>query len=53
MKGRKNTCKPRSAKRFIKALSGIEKHVENHPNDAMSRTRISKLKSILKSMGYE
>lgn len=47
-KGRTNTCKPSSLhKRMERQLSGIEKHLEVHPNDKMSAARVAVIRGIL------
>ena len=44
---RKNTAKPRSRSKLERQLKGIEGHLENHPGDHMSRTRVGTIKSAL------
>lgn len=44
---KKNTAKPRSKVRFVRAMTGIKKHLEIHPGDLMSRQRVSVIKTIL------
>lgn len=46
-KQKKNTCTPRNRKRFERALTGMEKHLIEHPKDDMSRTRVAELKRII------
>jgi ribosomal protein S15P/S13E len=41
--GRKNTCKPRSKVRLLRAKAGIERHIGNHPADAAARQRLDNL----------
>jgi ribosomal protein S15P/S13E len=40
---KKNTCKPRSKVRLVRAKAGIERHIEKHPADAAARQRLSNL----------
>ena len=40
---KKNTCKPRSKVRLLRAKAGIEKHIESNPNDSDARQRLSNL----------
>lgn len=48
MSKKQNTCKPSSLhKRMLRQLAGIEEHLERHPRDSMSHTRVSVVKSIL------
>lgn len=43
-----NTCANSSLqKRLTRQLAGIEKHLEQHPNDAMSHARVATIKSAL------
>lgn len=44
---KKNTCKPRSRRRFERALAGIEKHLIDHPHDAMATARAAELQKII------
>ena len=45
-----NTCKPSSVKRRAdRALVGLRRHYEKHPNDNVTAVRISRLEVILKS----
>jgi hypothetical protein len=45
-----NTCKPSSLhKRLSKQLEGIERHLEDYPNDRQSLERVAKIKAILAS----
>lgn len=41
--GKKNTCKPRSKARLLRAKAGIEGHIAQHPNDAAARQRLDNL----------
>ena len=40
---KKNTCKPRSKVRLLRAKAGIERHLENHPRDVAAQQRLSNL----------
>lgn len=43
-----NTCANSSiVRRMTRQLAGIEKHLEEHPNDTLSQQRISTIKAIL------
>lgn len=44
---KKNTAEPRSKKRLERAMAGIQKHLEAHPGDGMSRQRVTAIKTIL------
>lgn len=46
---KKNTCKPRSKERARRVAAAIEKHLEQHPLDDMSRSHLSKLKQFIGS----
>jgi len=44
-----NTCKPSSLhKRLQRQLEGIEKHLENFPNDRLSQMRASTIRAELR-----
>lgn len=47
---KKNTAAPRSRRKLERALAGIEKHLERHPRDNMSATRLTRIKVILAEM---
>jgi ribosomal protein S15P/S13E len=47
---KKNTAMPRSVTKLTRALKGIEKHLESHPRDGMSRKRVDTINSQLSSM---
>jgi ribosomal protein S15P/S13E len=40
---KKNTAKPRSIAKLHRAVVGIKEHLERHPRDSMSATRIVNL----------
>ena len=43
-----NTCAPSSkTKRLNSQLAGILAHLEQHPNDELSRARVAKIKDLL------
>lgn len=44
-----NTCAPSSLhKRMTRQLAGLMAHLETHPNDTLSRERVSRINEILK-----
>lgn len=47
---KKNTCKPRSARPLASALAGINRHINQHPNDAAAITRRENLKRRLSAI---
>lgn len=47
---KKNTAKSRSRRKLERALAGIEKHLEAHPQDGMSRQRIATIQALLAEM---
>ena len=47
---KKNTANPRSAAKLTRALKGIQKHLEHHPGDGMSRARVATIEGILSKM---
>jgi hypothetical protein len=45
---KQNTCKPSSLhKRLQRQLEGIEKHLEQFPNDRLSQTRAAAIRAEL------
>lgn len=40
---KKNTAKPRSKVRLVRAKAGIEQHIANHPHDAAACQRLANL----------
>lgn len=45
-----NTCAPSSqTKRLTRQLAGIMAHLEQHPSDALSRARVSRIEELLRS----
>jgi ribosomal protein S15P/S13E len=44
---RSNTAKPRSRSKLERQLKSIEGHLETHPQDHMSRTRVDAIKSAM------
>ena len=45
----KNSCANSSlAKRLTQQLAGIMAHLENHPGDNLSRTRVSNIQDLLR-----
>ena len=40
---KKNTCKPRSKVRLVKAAAGIERHIAANPADIAAKQRLSNL----------
>jgi hypothetical protein len=42
-----NSSAARSTRRLTKAIAGIERHLEEHPSDAMSAARVAKIKTQL------
>lgn len=42
-----STCAPRSVHRLQRQLAGIAKHLEQHPNDSMSRQRVATIRALL------
>ena len=42
---KKNTCAPRSKARIERAIAGLSRHLENHPNDAAGKVRLGNLKA--------
>jgi ribosomal protein S15P/S13E len=48
-KVKNNTCGPSSLhKRLQRQLEGIQKHLEVHPNDNLSRARVSRINELLR-----
>jgi len=40
---KRDTCKTKSRATIARAIAGIQGHLKNHPNDAMSRVHLAKL----------
>jgi ribosomal protein S15P/S13E len=40
---KKNTCGPKSNARLIKAVAGLERHLDANPNDAAGQIRLANL----------
>lgn len=45
-----NTCAPSSIqKRLMRQLEGIQKHLENFPDDKKSQARVAEINSLLRA----
>lgn len=42
---KRNTCKSRTQKRIDRTVAAIEAHLEVHPRDGMSQTRVAFLRT--------